>query len=163
MVVPPSPGCSYMAGANILDVASNSVNVGILQALGGNSTRGEALIGDAYRRAHDELKVQPGLKADGIRADGSFNQVCRRWHPSVRYDTHSTLLSTTGFCITGTMEKTSSSIRPEGLQMQKLTVLLSRIVPILYFSWNFRQLARNGPRIRRLARPLACTSKVLRG
>lgn len=69
-----------MSGANILDVASNSVNVGILQAFGGNVTQGQDLISDAYKRAHDELKVQEGLKADGIRADGSFNQVCRAWY-----------------------------------------------------------------------------------
>ncbi|KIO31812.1 hypothetical protein M407DRAFT_217909 [Tulasnella calospora MUT 4182] len=68
----PVPG--YMSGANILDVASNSVNVGILQAFGGNTTQGQELISDAYERAHNELRVQDGLKADGIRADGSFNQ-----------------------------------------------------------------------------------------
>ncbi|KAG8921081.1 hypothetical protein FRC01_000423 [Tulasnella sp. 417] len=70
----PLPG--YMSGANILDVASNTVNVGILQAFGGNTTQGQELISEAYERAHNELRVQEGLKADGIRADGSFNQVC---------------------------------------------------------------------------------------
>ncbi|KAG9041290.1 hypothetical protein FS837_012462 [Tulasnella sp. UAMH 9824] len=68
----PVPG--YMSGANILDVASNTVNVGILQAFGGNTTQGQELISEAYERAHNELRVQEGLKADGIRADGSFNQ-----------------------------------------------------------------------------------------
>lgn len=65
-----------MTGANILDVASNTINVGILQALGGNVTEGDALISDAYDRAHAELQVQHGLKVDGIRPDGSFGQVC---------------------------------------------------------------------------------------
>ncbi|KAG8905392.1 hypothetical protein FRB99_009005 [Tulasnella sp. 403] len=67
-------GLGYLTGANTLDVSSNAVNVGILEAYGGNQTEGLALIDEAYGRVHNEVVIQPGVKADGIRPDGSFGQ-----------------------------------------------------------------------------------------
>ncbi|KAG8926354.1 hypothetical protein FRC00_002997 [Tulasnella sp. 408] len=66
-------GLGYITGANTLDISSNLVNAGIAQALHGNST-GYELISSAYERVHNEVVVQPAVKADGIRPDGSFGQ-----------------------------------------------------------------------------------------
>ncbi|KIY52561.1 polysaccharide lyase family 8 protein [Fistulina hepatica ATCC 64428] len=60
-------GVGYLTGANTLDLA----RVGIDQAV---LTVNTTLLSDAYRRIHNELKIQNFLKADGIRADGSFGQ-----------------------------------------------------------------------------------------
>jgi hypothetical protein len=32
------------------------------------------LVSEAYGRVHDQMSVQPGIKVDGIKADGSFGQ-----------------------------------------------------------------------------------------
>lgn len=66
-------GLGYITGANTLDLSSNLVNAGLLQALAGNAT-GYDLIEDAFQRVHDEVVVQEAVKADGIRPDGSFGQ-----------------------------------------------------------------------------------------
>ncbi|KAG8896226.1 hypothetical protein FRC00_006243 [Tulasnella sp. 408] len=58
----------------VLDKAMNWWFDRDYEAFGGNTTQGQELISEAYERAHNELRVQDGLKADGIRADGSFNQ-----------------------------------------------------------------------------------------
>ncbi|KAF7436853.1 hypothetical protein PC9H_003686 [Pleurotus ostreatus] len=58
---------TFLAGANTLDVAK----VGIDQAL---LTSNVSLMTDAYSRVHRELVIQNAIKADGIRADGSFGQ-----------------------------------------------------------------------------------------
>ena len=55
----------FLAGANILDIAKIGIDNGILN---GNVT----LITDAYRRIHNEVQIQPGVKVDGVKADGSF-------------------------------------------------------------------------------------------
>ncbi|KIO26606.1 polysaccharide lyase family 8 protein, partial [Tulasnella calospora MUT 4182] len=66
-------GLGYITGANTLDISSNLINAGILQALAGNDT-GYDLIDDAFERVHNEVQVQEADKADGIRPDGSFGQ-----------------------------------------------------------------------------------------
>ncbi|KAG8950415.1 hypothetical protein FRC04_007430 [Tulasnella sp. 424] len=66
-------GLGYITGANTLDISSNLVNAGIVQALAGNAT-GYDLIDDAFERVHNEVVVQEAVKADGIRPDGSFGQ-----------------------------------------------------------------------------------------
>ncbi|KAL0071852.1 hypothetical protein AAF712_000774 [Marasmius tenuissimus] len=57
----------FLAGANILDIAKIGIDNGILN---GNVT----LITDAYQRIHKEVQIQPGVKVDGVKADGSFGQ-----------------------------------------------------------------------------------------
>ncbi|KAG8975127.1 hypothetical protein FRC05_006295 [Tulasnella sp. 425] len=66
-------GLGYITGANTLDISSNLVNAGIVQALAGNAT-GYDLINAAFERVHNEVVVQEAVKADGIRPDGSFGQ-----------------------------------------------------------------------------------------
>ncbi|KAG9018584.1 hypothetical protein FRB90_011306 [Tulasnella sp. 427] len=66
-------GIVTMTGANAMDVASNTVDAGIVLALAGNST-GYSYIQGGFARAHNEIVVQPAAKADGIRPDGSFGQ-----------------------------------------------------------------------------------------
>ncbi|KAG8969766.1 hypothetical protein FRC03_001111 [Tulasnella sp. 419] len=66
-------GLGHLTGANTLDVASNSVDMGLLKFFG-NLTGGEAIVADSYRRAHSELVIRTANKADGIRPDGSFGQ-----------------------------------------------------------------------------------------
>ncbi|KAG9035110.1 hypothetical protein FRB95_011977 [Tulasnella sp. JGI-2019a] len=65
---------SWMKGANILDIASIGVNVGILRYYGGEADAGLQVITEAYGHAHDEIVVQTEPFADGIRPDGSFGQ-----------------------------------------------------------------------------------------
>ncbi|VDB99673.1 unnamed protein product [Peniophora sp. CBMAI 1063] len=60
-------GVSSITGSNALDLASIGVDTGIL-------TENATLITDAFTRVHNEVVVQNGVKADGIRADGSFGQ-----------------------------------------------------------------------------------------
>ncbi|ESK88903.1 polysaccharide lyase family 8 protein [Moniliophthora roreri MCA 2997] len=60
-------GFGFLAGANILDIGKISVDSGIL-------THNVTIITDAYRRVHNEVQVQPGVKKDGIKPDGSFSQ-----------------------------------------------------------------------------------------
>ncbi|EJF66671.1 galactose mutarotase-like protein [Dichomitus squalens LYAD-421 SS1] len=61
------PGIGKMTGANTLDIAKISVDLGLL-------TKNDSAITDAYTAAHKEVVVQNTAKTDGIRADGSFAQ-----------------------------------------------------------------------------------------
>ncbi|KAG6915305.1 hypothetical protein DXG01_012228 [Tephrocybe rancida] len=56
-----------ITGANTLDVSRIAMDFALL-------TDDVDLLSDAYRRSHEELVIQNGLKADGIRADGAFGQ-----------------------------------------------------------------------------------------
>ena len=56
-----------LTGANTLDVGKISVDAGLL-------TNNPDVWWDAYRRVHDELSIRNEVKADGIRADGSFGK-----------------------------------------------------------------------------------------
>lgn len=62
-------GAGFLTGANTLDVAKVGIDQGLLNV-------NVSLITDAYRRVHAELVVENAVKADGIRPDGSFGQVC---------------------------------------------------------------------------------------
>lgn len=81
-------GLGYITGANTLDISSNLVNAGIVQALAGNST-GYDLIAGAFQRVHNEVVVQTAVKSDGIRPDGSFGQhvgiLYNGMHPSIGF------------------------------------------------------------------------------
>ncbi|KAG6902879.1 hypothetical protein C0995_010048 [Termitomyces sp. Mi166 len=61
------PGVGYLTGANTLDVASIGIDFSLV-------TVNITVLTDAYRRIHLELAVRNSVKADGIRADGSFGQ-----------------------------------------------------------------------------------------
>ena len=50
-----------------MDIASIGVDLGLLIA-------NETLLDDAFGRVHNEVVIQNAVKADGIRADGSFGQ-----------------------------------------------------------------------------------------
>ncbi len=56
-----------LTGANTLDVASIGIDLALL-------TTNTSLLQDAYDRVHHEVVVQPAVRADGIRPDGSFGQ-----------------------------------------------------------------------------------------
>ncbi|KAL0579357.1 hypothetical protein V5O48_002633 [Marasmius crinis-equi] len=58
---------SFLAGANILDIAKIGIDNGILN-------QNVSLITDAYRRVHNEVHIQPGVMVDGVKSDGSFGQ-----------------------------------------------------------------------------------------
>ncbi|KAI1790344.1 polysaccharide lyase family 8 protein [Ganoderma leucocontextum] len=60
-------GLGYLTGANTLDVAKIGIDGGLLT---GNAT----LVAAGYQRIHSEVVVQNAVRADGIRADGSFGQ-----------------------------------------------------------------------------------------
>ncbi|KAJ7875466.1 polysaccharide lyase family 8 protein [Mycena leptocephala] len=60
-------GVSAITGANLLDIASIGIDQGLL--LGNAST-----VADGYTAIHGDLVFQNAIKADGIRADGSFGQ-----------------------------------------------------------------------------------------
>ena len=60
-------GASFLAGANVLDVAKTGVAWGLLA---GNASA----VAYAYARVHAEVVLHDALHADGIRADGSFGQ-----------------------------------------------------------------------------------------
>ncbi|KAH8102633.1 polysaccharide lyase family 8 protein [Cristinia sonorae] len=60
-------GLGIATGANLLDIAK----IGIDQGLRNLNT---SIITDAYNRIHNEVLIENELKADGIRADGSFGQ-----------------------------------------------------------------------------------------
>lgn len=56
-----------LTGANLMDVASIGVDIGILNV---NVT----MLNDAYNRVHAEITIKNTVFADGIRADGTFGQ-----------------------------------------------------------------------------------------
>lgn len=58
-------GVNAITGSNTLDIASVGIDLGL-------STVNTTLLSDAYDRVHQELTIKSGVKADGIRADGSF-------------------------------------------------------------------------------------------
>lgn len=58
-------GLGAITGSNTLDIASVGIDLGLL-------TLNSSLIADAYQRVHAEVVVENVVKADGIRADGSF-------------------------------------------------------------------------------------------
>jgi hypothetical protein len=60
-------GVSSITGANLLDIASIGIDQGLL--LGNAST-----VAAGYTAIHGDLVFQNAIKADGIRADGSFGQ-----------------------------------------------------------------------------------------
>ena len=60
-------GVSAITGANALDIASIGLDEGLL-------TQNASMISSAFDRIHAEVVVQNAVKADGIRADGSFGQ-----------------------------------------------------------------------------------------
>ncbi|EGN94539.1 polysaccharide lyase family 8 protein [Serpula lacrymans var. lacrymans S7.3] len=60
-------GLGYLTGANTLDVAKVGIDQGILAL-------NVSLITDAYQRIHETVVIEPTVKADGIRPDGSFSQ-----------------------------------------------------------------------------------------
>lgn len=59
---------NFLTGANVLDVAKIGIDGALLNP---NITQ----ITDAYRRIHEEVVIQPAIKADGIRPDGSFGAI----------------------------------------------------------------------------------------
>jgi len=73
-------GIGFITGANTLNIASISLDYGLLN----DNT---SIITDAYRRLHDEVVIEDALRADGIRRDGSFGQhlgsksvdLCSEW------------------------------------------------------------------------------------
>ena len=60
-------GIGYLTGANTLDVAGISLDYGLLN----DNT---SVVEDSYRRLHNEVVIEDGVMADGIRRDGSFGQ-----------------------------------------------------------------------------------------
>lgn len=60
-------GVKAITGANTLDIASLGIDLGL-------STLNNTLVSEAYGIVHSELSIKDGLKADGIRADGSFGK-----------------------------------------------------------------------------------------
>lgn len=60
-------GVKAITGANTLDIASIGIDLGL-------STLNTTLVSDAYAKVHSELSIKDGIKADGIRADGSFGK-----------------------------------------------------------------------------------------
>lgn len=60
-------GVSAITGANLLDIASIGIDQGLYL---GNATT----VAAGYAAVHSDLVVQNAIKADGIRADGSFGQ-----------------------------------------------------------------------------------------
>ncbi|KAI0361658.1 polysaccharide lyase family 8 protein [Trametes cingulata] len=60
-------GVSKITGANALDIASIGIDEGLL-------TQNATLVSAAFGRVHADAVIQNAIKADGIRADGSFGQ-----------------------------------------------------------------------------------------
>lgn len=60
-------GVGFLTGANTLDVASISLDYGLLD-------NNASIVADAYRRLHNEVVIVDLVRADGIRRDGSFGQ-----------------------------------------------------------------------------------------
>ncbi|KAL7285291.1 hypothetical protein ACG7TL_000386 [Trametes sanguinea] len=60
-------GVSAITGANALDIASIGIDEGLL-------TQNATLVSAAFGRVHADAVIQNAIKADGIRADGSFGQ-----------------------------------------------------------------------------------------
>lgn len=60
-------GAGFLAGANILDIASIGVSSGVL-------SNNETLVADAFSKINAEVIVHPEIKVDGIKPDGSFSQ-----------------------------------------------------------------------------------------
>ena len=67
-------GLGIATGANLLDIAKIGIDQGLLNV-------NVSEITDAYARIHGEVVIENTIKADGIRADGSFAQ-----HSGVLYN-----------------------------------------------------------------------------
>jgi hypothetical protein len=63
---------SFLTGANVLDVAKIGIDGALMDS---NVTQ---ILG-AYQHIHGEMVVQENIKADGIRADGSFGMDTINW------------------------------------------------------------------------------------
>lgn len=63
----PINGVGILTGANLLDVARIGIDDGLFSL-------NTSLVADAYDRIHGEVVIENAIKADGIRADGSFGQ-----------------------------------------------------------------------------------------
>lgn len=61
-------GAGSLTGANALDIAAIGIDLGIRSS---NTT----LLGDAYQRVHNEMRLIPEPRGDGIRFDGSFGYI----------------------------------------------------------------------------------------
>lgn len=57
----------FLAGANILDIASIGVSSGVL-------SNDSSVVADAFSKINAEVVVHPDVKVDGIKPDGSFSQ-----------------------------------------------------------------------------------------
>lgn len=60
-------GEGFLAGANILQIASIGISAGLL-------ADDEGTIAAGYGHINDEVVVQPQVKVDGIKQDGGFQQ-----------------------------------------------------------------------------------------
>ncbi|KZW03001.1 galactose mutarotase-like protein [Exidia glandulosa HHB12029] len=60
-------GAGFLAGANILQIASIGISAGLIS---GN----ESTIAAGYGHINDEVVVHPEIKVDGIKQDGGFQQ-----------------------------------------------------------------------------------------
>jgi hypothetical protein len=60
-------GKTFLTGANILDVAKIGIDLALLSS-------NTSLISEAYGRINAEISIQPGVRVDGIKPDGSFGQ-----------------------------------------------------------------------------------------
>lgn len=58
---------NYLVGANVLDIASIGIALGLL-------TQNASAVADAYERVRHEVQVVSGFQADGVLEDGSFGQ-----------------------------------------------------------------------------------------
>ena len=73
------PGRSYaLLGTNINGVGfltgANTLDVGRIGADGALLTNNATMLADSYRWIHNELVIRNEVRADGIRADGSFGK-----------------------------------------------------------------------------------------
>jgi len=60
-------GLGSLSGANTLDVAQIGLDQGLVM-------QNDTLVRSAFDRVHKEVVIQPNMRADGIRPDGSFGQ-----------------------------------------------------------------------------------------
>ena len=58
---------SFLTGANILDVAKIGIGLALV-------TTNTSLIAEAYGRINAETVIEPGVRVDGMKPDGSFGQ-----------------------------------------------------------------------------------------
>ncbi|CAE6465737.1 unnamed protein product [Rhizoctonia solani] len=61
----------YLSGANVIDLSVIGIDAGLLE---NNKTGNVSRITDAYQNVHNQVVVEPGIRVDGIKPDGSFQQ-----------------------------------------------------------------------------------------